>query len=253
MSKLYVIETHDQLLQLWRSQNATSLSIAHLDFHCDMRGLLIDRQAQIAYPITDFKRVDEGNFLTHAIKEGRVKSIIWAHHTPGGRQYDVGTIKYATDLTSRPLLWLLKLKGQQGISIHYEVMGFNRWAGLTGNEFLDIDWDLFASKNYPPNTLDSRVETFLNMEFGCVPNHTSVCYSPRYSHPTRNQFEIFVQRLAEKFQATIVRLPVPEATVHSIKNPGEMSLFEKYRRWFIYQFRHMHYEMTLWLRSKGIY
>ncbi len=253
MSILYEMETHDQLLQLWRLQNATGLSIAHLDFHCDMRGLLIDRQAQLVYPTTNCERVDEGNFLMHAVKEGRVKSIIWTHHIPGGRQYDVGTIKYATDLTSQPLLWLLKLKGQQGISIHYDVMEFTRWTGLTGNEFFDIDWDFFASKNYPLNTIDSRVESFFNMDFGCVPKHTSVCYSPRYSHPTRDQFEMFVQRIAEKFQAEIVRLPVPKSTALNIKNPGKMSLLKRCCHLFIYQFRHIHYEMTLWLRSKGIY
>jgi len=253
MSILYVIEMHDQLLQLWRSQNATDLSIVHLDSHCDMRGLLINRQAQLAYPITNFMRVDEGNFLAHAVKEGRVKSIIWAHHIPGGRQYDVGTIKYATDLTSQPLLWLFNLKGQQGISIHYDVMGFSSWSGLKDNEFLDIDWDFFASKNYPLNTIDSRVKTFLNMDFGRVPDQTSVCYSARYSHPTRDQFEMFVQRVAEKFQAKIVRMPVSKSTVHNLQNPGKRSLFKRCYHWFIYQCRHMHYEMTLWLRSKGIY
>ncbi len=46
MNVIYVIERHDQLLQLWRSQNIKNLRVVHVDFHCDMRGLLVDRQAQ---------------------------------------------------------------------------------------------------------------------------------------------------------------------------------------------------------------
>ena len=72
MSVLYVIEKHDQLLQLWRSQDAANIRIAHVDFHCDMRGLLIDRQTRRAYRIGSIlRRVDVGNFLAHAVVEGR--------------------------------------------------------------------------------------------------------------------------------------------------------------------------------------
>ncbi len=85
MNVIYVIERHDQRLQLWRSQNINNLRVVHVDFHCDMRGLLVDHQAQQVYRIGDMGRgVDQGNFLTHAIIEGRVQSIRWIHRIPGG-------------------------------------------------------------------------------------------------------------------------------------------------------------------------
>lgn len=87
LNVLYVIEQHHQLLHLWRKQNIKGLRIAHLDFHCDMRGLLIHRRIQQAYNI-GYKRqsTDEGNFLTYAILEGLVQDVRWIHRVPGGRQ-----------------------------------------------------------------------------------------------------------------------------------------------------------------------
>ncbi len=94
MSKIYVLESHDQLLDFWREKDASLLSVLHLDFHCDMRGLLINRKKERAYRIRDIKSgVDQGNFLTYAILEERVKSIRWVHDIPGGRCADVGTVK----------------------------------------------------------------------------------------------------------------------------------------------------------------
>jgi hypothetical protein len=244
MSVLHIIERHDQLLQLWRSQNAMGLRIVHMDFHCDMRGLLVDRRAQRVHQIGDILiRVDEGNFLTHAIMERRVQSVRWIHHVPGGRQYDVGTVKYETDLTAQPLRWLLSLKGRQGVPMRYDVMQFAEWAGLEVGEFLDIDWDFFACRDYPINTIDSRVEAFLNMEFGCVPEQISVCYSPRFSHPSQEQFEAFVHRLAEMFRVETVRLPVPSS---SEAQP-------RHKKYVPKLFYPMYCRTNLWLRKRGVY
>ena len=84
---IYLIERHDQLLDIWRAQNATNLRVAHLDFHCDMRGLLIDRTAGCAYDIGALRAgVDQGNFLAHAILQGRVQRVRWRHDVPGGQK-----------------------------------------------------------------------------------------------------------------------------------------------------------------------
>lgn len=244
MSVLYVIERHDQLLQLWRSQNASMLRIVHVDSHCDMRGLLVDRRAQRAQPIGDILvRVDEGNFLTHAIIERRVSSVRWIHNIPGGRKYDVGTIKYASDLTAYPLRWLLSVKDRQGVPFNYDVMKPDEWKGLEAGEFLDIDWDFFACRDHPIETVESRVREFLNLEFGCVPEQISVCYSPRFSYPSRGQFQAFVQRLAQMFQAEIVNLPVASW-------PGPQPKHKKYIPKLFYP---TYCRVNLWLRKRGIY
>ena len=251
MNLLYVIDQHQQLLQLWRSQNATGLNIAHLDFHCDMRGLLIDREAQVAYPINSLERVDEGNYLTHAIMERRVQGICWTYNSPGGRQYDVGTVKYTTDLTAQPLRLFLHWKDQNGIPIRYEVMEFSEWNGLKAGDFLDIDWDFFSSKEYPIDSIGPRIEAFLMKDFKFVPHQISVCYSPGYSHPSRELFEAFVLRLAEKFQAKIVRVPVSK--VQASETTNKPHILKRCFQWCHYQCRHIHYETTLRLRKKGIF
>ncbi|MFC2055316.1 hypothetical protein ACFLV7_13635 [Chloroflexota bacterium] len=247
-SILYVIEQHEQLLELWRSVNSKALRVAHLDFHCDMRGLLIDYAKQLAYPVSNLQRLDEGNFLTHAILEERVQSIHWIHNIPGGRKYDVGTVMYMTDLSVQPRRWLLAQKRQQGIPIQYKVTEFTQWNGLVAGEFLDIDWDFFASKEYSLNTIDSRVEIFFSKEFECIPKQISVCYSSRYSHPSQEQFEKFVHRLAEIFQAKIVFIPAPLKSVSP-----EIGCICTLKHKLLYQFKHMHYETILCLRKRNIF
>jgi len=216
-----------------------------------MRGLLVDRPSQRAYAVSRLGRLDEGNFLTHAIAEGRIASIRWGYPVQGGRQYDVGTIRYTTDLTAQPLRWLLSIKGQKAIPIQYEAMECQTWNSFGADEFLDIDWDFFASRDYPLETIADRTETFLNTQFTGTPRQISVCYSPRFSHPSRQQFETFADRLAHIFKAEIVQIeapPVPESRTISDKNSPGLS----YRR-LRYQFRHALYEANLWLRRRGIY
>jgi hypothetical protein len=250
MSVIHVIEQHDQLLDIWHSQNSQDLKIVHLDFHCDMRGLLIDRDFKLAYPVKFLDKVDEGNFLMHAIKEGRVKSLRWAHNIPGGRQYDVGTVMYTSDLSVQPLWWLLQLKGEPGIPLDYEVMEFDQWQGLKQGEFLNIDWDCFASDNYLLETVDRRVESFFSRDFPYIPEQTCVCYSPKYSLATRDKFEDFIKRLSQLFEAKILYTPKP---IKSEVNKADQPWLQRFYYQMRYQLRHIQYESVLWLRRKNIY
>lgn len=249
MCVIYVVEQHNQILNLWQAQQAFSLRVLHLDFHCDMRGLLIDRKAQRAYRIWDMNpTVGQGNFLTHAILEGRVSSIRWVHDEPGGRQYDVGTVKYESDLTALPHRWLLALRGERGIPIHYEVMPYADWTGLIKGEHLDIDWDFFACIEYPADTIQDRVEAFLGREFRTVPNQVYVCYSPDFSHPSRAQFQRFVGDLAWIFEAEVIELqPSHDA-------PATRPFYKRYvpPTWFRLA-RRVYYSASLGLRKRGIY
>lgn len=250
---LHVIELHDQLLEVWREQNATELRIAHLDFHCDMRGLLVDRCAQVVWPIGDLGEVDEGNFLAHAVREGRIASIHWIHDIPGGRRYDVGTVMYATDLSVRLRRWRWRVKHHDPLSLDYEVTEFEDWTRLQPGEFLDIDWDFFAAKEYPIETIDSRVQSFLNMDLGCAPQHISVCYSPDFSHPTREQFEQFITQLAQKHQAEIVRHPPPAATQSVQQSSDEAHFIKRFLLRLRHRCRPALRAFTLWLKQRGIH
>lgn len=214
--KLYVIEEHDQLLHLWREQNLRDLHIVHFDFHCDMRGMLVDRSRQRAYHIFDLLTVfdigddlDIGNFLTHAVMENRVTGIKWIHRIPGGRGFDVGTVKYTSDPTIQLLWGWLKLFRKRGIPLAYDHLLPGQWQGFAANEFLDIDWDYFAGLDYPPETIAAAVEEFFALEFPHSPSGISVCFSHGFSHPDRTLFEAFITRLANKFGAEVVRIPLP--------------------------------------------
>ena len=103
MAEMVVCEEHSQVYEIWRDRGQRGLRLSHVDFHCDMRGLLIDRPRARAYLIDGVEPrvavVDSGNFIAHAIMEGIVSSIRWVHDTHGGRRYDSPGVKYES--TSR--------------------------------------------------------------------------------------------------------------------------------------------------------
>jgi hypothetical protein len=205
---LHVIERHHQLLEIWRQEGRRSLSVVHVDFHCDLRGLLIDRSQQLAYRIRDVREgLDEGNFLRHAIEQGIVTSVRWVHGTPGGRRFDVNTVKYWTDVTAMPHRWALAVTRRAPFGLRYEVQTMDQWNGLAGGEFLDIDWDTFAEKNLPPDEIGRRVEEFLAKDLSRPPCGVAACYSPFHSQPSRDAFRSFVDRLARDLSAQVIDVP----------------------------------------------
>ena len=121
-----VAEHHDQLLQLWRSEDRRGIALCHIDFHDDLRGLLIDVEAGRARAIGAMADgeapLDPGNFLAHAVLEKRVDRVRWFHDTPGGRAWDSGIVRYSSDLTMR-------LRGKRvdsdGLMLRFEDITFS--------------------------------------------------------------------------------------------------------------------------------
>lgn len=248
MSTLYIMDSHDQLLTVWREMNARRLGVTHLDFHCDMRGLLVDAAAARAFRITDRSPgLDEGNFITHAIVEGRVGRVRWVHDVPGGRRDDVNGVRLASDLSARWISRRLARGGQPGVPFTYEAMTFDQWSGIDPTDFLDIDWDVFASCEYEIDSIEQRIARFLDRRLNGVPEHSALCYSPGYAHDTRQAFEAFGERLAARFNARIVRIPPPP--VHVPTSRLKMGMPRPiYRR-----LRHAALQGVRWLRYRGIY
>ncbi len=210
---LHVIETHEQALSIWRDNNVRAARVLHLDFHCDLRGLLVNRKTQRAYDIWDrFPDVDEGNFLKHALLEGILKGIRWVHDDPGGREYDVTSVLYETDLSARLHGVSLALRGRTGVPIQYEELSTGQWTDIEEDEILDVDWDYFACLEIPRESIGDRVAEFLSRDFSHIPKQTIVCYSPGYSHPTRSEFRQFIVELASRFGAEIVESLTPAMT-----------------------------------------
>lgn len=199
------------MYELWRDRGLSGLRVAHVDFHCDMRGLLIDRRRQRARFLAEGRppAADSGNYLAVAAMEGTVEAVTWVHDAHGGRRYDAGTVKYESDLTS--LLGRLRGAGRTSgwHPLWFRELGFDAWAGPEPGEDLDIDWDGLASIEYTREHSRRLVESFLARDWPVVPERMFVVESPGYSDPDPAFLEEFVERLAERFGAEVVRLPAP--------------------------------------------
>lgn len=246
--KVFVVEHHDQVLHLWCAEGLTRQKVAHVDFHCDMRGMLIDRARQQAFRIWDrFSQLDEGNYLAFAILEGIVDDVRWIHDDPGGRAHDIKSVKYTSDLSAVPHRLALRLAGRQGVPIRYDVQLLHEWAGPREGEILDIDWDCLVSQEYPHDSVQQRVADFLARDFRVIPDHTYLCYSPGYSHPTRGLFRSFAGDLAARFGAELVVLPIEERASESLESKRKV-FAPLYRA-----ARHLYHHAAHALRQRGIY
>jgi len=201
---IYACEHHDQVLSLWREQGRSEIALAHVDFHDDMRGLLIDRRRRVAYAIGALARgenpADPGNFLAHAVLEGRVGRVRWVHGLPGGRAWDMGIVRYENDLFALPQRLRHRLSGGREVPLSFEETLLDDWPGLAPGERLSIDWDCFASILLDEDGVSRRVESFLRKLGGEAPPETYVVYSPEYSHPTLDAFRALLRELAQRFE-----------------------------------------------------
>ena len=180
------------------------MEVVHVDFHCDMRGLLVDRDQQLGWQIPEIRStLDEGNYLRYAIFENIVNGVTWVHGSPGGRLYDVHTVKYTSDWSSR--FHRKAVSKVAGKKIHFDVQEMNSWQGIQDRVFLDIDWDTFADQSLNESDIDRRVNEFLDKPMTTDLVGIAVCYSTHHSLDSRPAYERFVDKLAERFQATIER------------------------------------------------
>ncbi len=245
---IYCIESHEQALGIWRQNGTRNAKLLHIDFHCDQRGLLINRKRQRAYKIwTRFPQTDEGNFLKHAVLEGIIRQMRWVHDDPGGRKDDVKSVKYETDISALIHRVGLMLTRRAGVPFQYEVMKTQDWLDIEPGEILDIDWDYFAAVEYPRESVQPRINDFLSRQFSHIPDETIVCYSPEYSHPTRQEFHEFIAELASRFNATVVEVS------RFRKQVSSRSSTRKLLNPVVQPLRQLYHFMSLALRRRGIY
>ena len=250
MTKLYTLRDHDQLYQHWQHQRAVDLHVLHIDFHCDMVGLLVDRQNDRAYSgLRERQQLHEGNFLTQAILDGMVTGVHWVHDTPGGRVDDTYVVKYASDWSAYWPLQRLQREQAAGLPFELDVSTTNTWDGqLHIDQALDIDWDYFACTDYDADSIQARVDRFWDTELSGTPAEIYVCESWNYVHPSHTLYEQFVERLADRFSAEITPLPPinrPEPIRTNARNWLPAPLFTTMRNAY-FQTQHA-------LRVRGIF
>ena len=224
MTTIFVLKYHHQLLDLWRERSVAGIGLDHIDFHCDMRGLFVDPgRSNVAWVGDEPGGLDEGNFISHAIMEDRIKDVTWVHDLPGGRAFDVNGVVLEGDL-ARYLPWKQPRPSTFRGGLGYREMTLERWKGPSTDRWLDIDWDTFACLDIPRASLNHRVASFfdrLSQAGAGKPEHISVCYSPGYSHPTQNEFKTFVENLRALYGATVEErnwVEEPEAKTPSLKH-----------------------------------
>ena len=200
---IHVCEHHDAVLRHWRAADRREIALAHVDFHDDLRGLLVDRRRKRTYAIGKLARgaapLDAGNFLAHATLEGRVRGVRWVHGRPGGRAWDAGIVRYESDLFALPHRLRHALAGGDELPFEFEERSIDDWSGPEEGELLSVDWDCFASILTDAGGIAGRVDRFFERLGGRVPADSWVAYSPEYSHPSLEAFREFVARLGARF------------------------------------------------------
>jgi hypothetical protein len=199
---IYVCEHHDEALTHWRSVDLRGIALVHVDFHDDLRGLLVDRRRRVAYPIGKLARgpvaVDSGNFLAHAVLEGRLRRLRWIHGTIGGRAWDAGIVRYETDLFAVHHRLRQRARRAPEVPFEFDETLLQDWDGPGRGDLLSVDWDCFASTLMDTDGIDSRVDAFFDRLGPGAPRDTWVAYSPEYSHPTLQRFKTFVETLGRR-------------------------------------------------------
>lgn len=211
---IYVLEHHHELLYLWRQLQFRQIEVFHLDAHCDMHGLLVDRKSSLSNAMPGLQRVDCGNFLSFAVMEGIIKAITWAHDKYGGRNNDTTHVKYTTDLTAKPYLIrnMLFPRAKYPLKYSKQLLGEIDSFEMDEHVHLDIDWDFFFLRDKPAKERKKSIDLFFKHDFKSVPPYIYITYSPDYVVPSRREFEEFVSRLKRKYKANAVKYsyPLPE-------------------------------------------
>jgi hypothetical protein len=203
MTTLFVFREHDELLTLWRSRTLSGLRIAHVDFHDDLRGFVIDKRRGKAFRAgvfrLDRKPPDEGNYLMHAVMERIVRKIRWVRGRVGGRAFETGIVRYREDLAAIPHRAAHSIRRDAEYPLEFAEIVDEDWKGPAQGEHLDIDWDFFSSYYLDPDGIPERVGAFLQKLRGPAPPAVYVVYSPGHVSPSREQFGLFVDMLAARY------------------------------------------------------
>ena len=102
------------------------------------------------------------DFLAHAVARGIVGAVRWVHDRHGGRRYDVGTVKYESDLTALPHRILHRLRGGEEAAVELDETTLDAWKGLRPGEELDVDRDALTSVEYHEAKARRLVAEFLD-------------------------------------------------------------------------------------------
>lgn len=249
---IYVVEEHHELFYLWRELEFKNNRILHLDAHCDMHNLLIDRKSNFCSLLPGLKKIDCGNFISFAVRDGMINDIKWIYDKYGGRFNDTTHVKYTTDFTSIPYLIKNFFISPKKYPLKYTEHLFDdvNCFEIEEDVYLDIDWDFFALESKSLPEIQKNINLFLEYNFKIIPDYTCVSYSSDYVLPSRREFDDFVLRLKDKFKADIIKYsyPLPK------EEEKQVNIFIRYKKGLKRRFkRYVRIPFKRLLNRVGIY
>ena len=203
---IYTCDEHSSVYFHLAAAGATGLALAHLDAHCDLRGTLIDRETGRAWLIQPPPPVSASTYLSHAVAERIAIDVEWVHDEVGGRENDLGTVLYTSDLDRLAHRFVRRPAGP-GVVIAYRESGYSGWRHRDAGHVLDIDWDFFADWRKSAVREAREIDELLDEKIAVAPRRVYVAYSSQYSRPPRAAYERFVERLAQRIGARVEAIP----------------------------------------------
>jgi len=189
MSKVFLIEDHDQALEIWRRDRIKGLDLVHVDAHPDLsffpadpiehvfreartkkelkRGIL---RAMVFKGFTDNfdKQINVGNYIYPAMREGLIEDFYWV--VPGGFKEFKDSTRLILNLLrtfAKRKRWRLELKNQnqkpKGI-ISAQIAGrkfiiciLEKLPFFSKKVLLDIDIDFLVIDSYLNSRTDKKI------------------------------------------------------------------------------------------------
>ena len=210
---VHTCDEHSSVYHHLVADGAQGLALTHLDAHCDLRGTLIDLEAGSAWLRRTPLPLSGSTYLSHLVAERVVFDVDWVHDEVGGRDNDLFTVLYTSDLDRFPYT-LVRRPAGPGVVLTYRETGYAAWRHRDPDRVLDIDWDFFADWRKPRDRTSREIADLLDHKLEVAPRRVYVAYSPHYSRPDRAAYTDFVSRLARRLSARVVALPeapVPRA------------------------------------------
>ena len=205
---VYTCDEHSSVYDHVAAEGARGLALTHLDAHCDLRGTLIDLETGRAWLRRTPLPVSGSTYLSHLVAERFVGDVDWVHDEVGGRENDLFTVLYASDLERFAYRFVRRPVGP-GVALNFNETGYAAWRHRDPDRILDIDWDFFADWRKPLERSSREIGDLLDHKLEIAPRRVYVAYSPHYSRPDRAAYADFIDRLARRLSARVQ--PIPEA------------------------------------------
>jgi hypothetical protein len=211
LSAIFTCDNHSAVYAHLRTVEAP-VFVVHLDAHCDMRGLYVDRSARRARRHKGVP-VSASTWLGALVLEGCVRRVEWIHDEVGGRANDLHTVRYASDRSHIPYRWRPEPRGAP-IPFEMSEAPFDGWRQTQPDVVLDLDWDFFADPRKPESRRRREVETFFTQVLVAEPMRVYCAYSPHYAVPDRGAYRDFVARLSAALDLPVYPLVEPPRPPH---------------------------------------